>query len=148
MATCEMCGQDGNLKETKVEGARLKLCEDCQGLGDVVESQSPETRKSRKSRTSTPEEEVLPDYGKNVKQAREAQDMTVEDLADALKEKNSVVKRIESEKLTPDRNLARKFERELGIEIYGEPPETPTGGSTSSTDDKTIGDVADVQKSD
>ncbi|MDY6774417.1 MAG: multiprotein bridging factor aMBF1 [Candidatus Nanohaloarchaea archaeon] len=149
MATCEMCGEDGDLKKTEVEGARLKLCEDCREVGEVVETGSSGTTRTRsRSKDSTPDEEVLPGYGSEVKQAREARDMSVDDLADALKEKNSVVKRVESENLTPDRKLARKFETELGVEIYGTPPEEPQSGTGSSTGEKTIGDVAEVRKSD
>ncbi len=149
MATCEMCGQDGALKRTKVEGATLDLCEDCQEFGEVVDrsaSSSPSTRTSTGT-TPTPDEDVLPGYGKRVKQARESRSLSVEELAGELKEKESVVRRVESEKLTPDRTLARKFERELDIDIYGAPPEGGTGSSSSDDGGQTIGDVADVKRS-
>ncbi|MFB6294234.1 MAG: multiprotein bridging factor aMBF1 [Candidatus Nanohaloarchaea archaeon] len=149
MATCEMCGQDGALKRTKVEGATLDLCEDCQEVGEVVDRSTATASSTRTSSptTSTPDETVLPGYGKRVKQAREARELSVQELADALKEKDSVVRRVESEKLTPDRKLARKFERELDIDIYGTPPEGGTGPSSSDSGGQTIGDVADVKRS-
>ncbi|MDY6769233.1 MAG: multiprotein bridging factor aMBF1, partial [Candidatus Nanohaloarchaea archaeon] len=146
MATCEMCGDAGDLKKTKVEGTTLKLCEDCQGLGEVVERSTTTRSRTTQRAPSTPDEDVLPGYGRKVKQAREQRDLTVEELAGTLKEKESVVRRVESEKLTPDRNLARKFEKELGIDIYGTPPEEP---ETSTDDDggrQTLGDVAEVKE--
>lgn len=143
-----MCGSSGDLKKTKVEGTTLKLCENCQEVGDVVEESTP-SRKKRTSSTPSPgvQEEVVPDFDERVKRAREENDMTVSDLADRLKEKNSVVKRVESGSLTPDRDLARKFESELGIVLYEKPPEEPSASTTEDSGETTIGDVADVRKS-
>ncbi|MDY6768988.1 MAG: multiprotein bridging factor aMBF1 [Candidatus Nanohaloarchaea archaeon] len=148
MATCEMCGEAGDLKKTKVEGTTLKCCGDCQGLGEVVEQPTATTQSRTQQRTpSTPQEDVLPGYGREVKQAREQRGLTVGDLASALKEKESVVRRVESEKLTPDRDLARKFEKELGIEIYGTPPEEPETSTSGDSGGQTLGDVAEVKES-
>lgn len=152
MATCEMCGGDGPLKKTKVEGTTLKLCEDCQSVGDVVESPSGSVTRSRSSSSSRRSrsgggKDLAPDVGKRVKRAREENGLSVSALADRLKEKDSVVRRIESGKLTPDRSLARKLERKLDVDLYEEAPEV-SQGSSSETSEATIGDVADVRKQD
>ncbi|MDY6769521.1 MAG: multiprotein bridging factor aMBF1 [Candidatus Nanohaloarchaea archaeon] len=150
MAGCEMCGAEDDLKETRVEGARLDLCSDCREVGDVVERSTPSTgtrsRSSSSTTPSTPDETVLPGYDDTVKAAREDRGLSIADLADALKEKESVVRRVETGKLTPDRDLARKFERELDIDIYGTPPETPDASGSSDGGGQTIGDVADVHR--
>lgn len=155
MGTCEMCGGDGPLKKTKVEGTTLKLCEDCQSVGDVVESSSGTVTRSRSSsssrsrtnRSSGGGKELAPDAGKRVKRAREDSGLSVSDLADRLKEKDSVVRRIESGKLTPDRSLARKLERKLDVDLYEEAPEVAQQAGTEASE-ATIGDVADVRKQD
>lgn len=149
-----MCGEDAPLKKTKVEGTVLKLCDDCQDVGDVVESSGTVTRSrstpasgSSRSTRSSGGRELAPDAGKRVKQAREAEGWSVADLAERLKEKDSVVRRIESGKLTPDQSLARKLERKLDLDLYEETPEVAQG-SSSETSAATIGDVADVRKQD
>ncbi|MDY6761679.1 MAG: multiprotein-bridging factor 1 family protein [Candidatus Nanohaloarchaea archaeon] len=148
MATCEMCGEAADLKRTRVEDATLDLCEDCREVGEVVDTPSSgSATASTSSRPSTPDEDVLPGYGNRVKQAREARDLSVQALAEELKEKTSVVRRVESEKLTPDRGLAGKFERALDIEIYGTPPQGNDASSSTDSGGQTIGDVADVRRS-
>lgn len=154
MGTCEMCGGDGPLKKTKVEGTTLKLCEDCQSVGDVVESSTGSVTRSRSSSSSRSRtnqsgggKELAPDAGKRVKRAREDSGLSVSNLADRLKEKDSVVRRIESGKLTPDRSLARKLERKLDVDLYEEAPEVSQGERTEASE-ATIGDVADVRKQD
>lgn len=145
MGTCEMCGESGTLEKTKVEGAKLDLCENCQELGETVEQPRTTKTGSRRSQ-STPEEEILSGYGEKVKAARESRDITVKELAEQLKEKESVVKRVESERLTPDQGLARKFESTLDIDIYGTPGETASTTDLDNTAERTIGDVADVTR--
>jgi putative transcription factor len=119
-----MCGGSGPLRKTKVEGAKLDLCDDCQDVGDVIETPTPSsspstssssTTRSRSSRSREPDKELVGDYGRRVKQAREAQDWSVSDLASTLKEKDSVVRRIESGKLSPDQQLATILENALDI---------------------------------
>lgn len=146
MGTCEMCGEAGDLKKTKVEDATLKLCDGCRDVGEVVEQPQTSRTQQRSSSPSAPQEEVLPGYGETIKSARESREMSVADLAEALKEKESVVRRVESGKLTPDRGLARKFERELDVEIYGAPPEEPETTADSGSGEQTLGDVAEVRK--
>ncbi len=147
MGTCEMCGEADTLKKTNVEDATLKLCEGCRDVGEVVEQPTSSGGARERRRTpSAPEEDVLPGYSEAVKDAREARGMSIAELADALKEKDSVVKRVESGRLTPDRDLARKFEQELDIDIYGEPPEAPAMTGGKRTGEQTLGDVARVHK--
>ncbi len=158
MATCEMCGETGPVKTTRVEGAELDLCADCQDLGSVVESggssaqptKQVKSRSNSRSNRSSGSTELVPDAGERVKRAREDADLTVAELSDTLKEKASVVRRVESGKLTPDRGLARKFERELGISLYESLPEGPSPGRSDGdgAEGATLGDVADVTRRD
>lgn len=153
MPTCEMCGDQGDLKRTKVEGTVLKLCEDCQEVGEVVQTSTSSSGTTTQSSDSSPElpddTEVAPDFNERVKAAREAKELSVSDLAEAMKEKKSVVKRVEAGKLTPNKTLARKFEKHLGIDLYEDEPvavEAQTASTTTS--EQTIGDVAEVTKKD
>lgn len=149
-----MCGQEGDLKKTKVEGARLDLCEDCREVGEVVESSATSTpaTSDRPTRTTPPgptaHRELVEGFDRKVKRAREARDLGVQELAQMMKEKTSVVRRVESGRLKPDRDLARKFERQLDVELYSAPPEEPSVSSESDEEEQTLGDVADVKRGD
>ena len=54
MPQCEMCGADeSSLTTTKVEGAELELCENCQGFGTTVETQQSTGSTSKYSTSSS-----------------------------------------------------------------------------------------------
>lgn len=152
MATCEMCGESGDLTRAQVEGATLKLCENCQDVGNPVDTEAvsaPSSSSSRPRPRQEESEEVVEDYADQVNQAREDSGLSVADLADELKEKESVVRRVETGKLVPNRKLARKLERALDIGLYEELREGRHQQQESSgEDDATIGDVAQVRKKD
>ena len=54
MPQCEMCGaEESSLTTTKVEGAELELCENCQGFGTTVETQQSTGGTSKYSTSSS-----------------------------------------------------------------------------------------------
>lgn len=150
---CEVCGAAGAGKTAKIGESELVVCEDCASLGEVIGKFS-EKKKERKtvkksSKTSSAfkrkTDKVLKrEYGNAVREAREGNDMTMEELAEELKEKKSVIRRIENEELKPDKKLSKKLERELEIELF---TELEGERSEFGTDDEnlTIGDVAEVK---
>jgi putative transcription factor len=152
---CEMCGTDAELKKTKVEGAVLQLCDDCQATGEVMETSTSSSsnrgrsqggKKRRKSRRQ--EKQLAPDFGDRVKEARESKELSMADLAECINEKKSVVRRIESEDMKPDKRLASKLRGELDVELYTSSPdvEYKSRGNDASSGGATIGDVADIKK--
>jgi len=62
-------------------------------------------------------DELLSDYGFAIRRAREARDMSQEELAIAIKEKASLLKKIEREDLRPTDSIRKKLERVLGISL-------------------------------
>ncbi len=160
MATCEICGKSGELLKTKVEGTTLELCDDCQDLGEVTETASSSSTSTASTSTSTtttsssrsrsqrnePGGELVEDFDTRVKQAREQQDLSPQDLADQIKEKESVVHRVETGKLSPDQRLAQKLENALDITLYDNMDEvTGYNTDTDTAGGPTIGDVAEVR---
>ncbi|MCJ7450633.1 MAG: multiprotein bridging factor aMBF1 [Candidatus Nanohaloarchaeota archaeon QJJ-9] len=151
---CEMCGKEAELKKTKVEGAVLKLCKDCQTAGEVIESSgsnSSSGRKKKKSKSRPKEQKkiLVRDYSEKVKEARESNDWTIEDLADRINEKESVIHRIESGKLKPDKELAKELNSALGVKLYKNSSKLDYevhDSKKSSSSGATIGDVAEVKK--
>ncbi|MDY6788504.1 MAG: multiprotein bridging factor aMBF1 [Candidatus Nanohaloarchaea archaeon] len=150
---CEMCGSNAELKRTKVEGAVLKLCSDCQDAGKVMSTStsrnsSGSRSKGSKRKPKRQREHLVPDFGEKVKKERESKGWSIERLADIMNEKESVVHRVESGKLKPDKKLAGKFKKYLDVKLYtrsgdvgyGQEEDTGSGGKA------TIGDVAEVRK--
>ena len=70
---------------------------------------------SRRVSDSVLPESVVPDAASRIRRAREKQNLSMELLAKKMKEKESVLHRIEQGKFTPPINLARKIERVLRI---------------------------------
>ncbi|MGC9148953.1 MAG: multiprotein bridging factor aMBF1 [Sulfolobales archaeon] len=92
--------------------------------------------------------EIDPNYPEIIRRAREQKNMSTKDLALKLGESENVIKRIETGKLTPTIELARKIENILGVKIIVMKTEeeaiTPREVRISS--DLTLGDVITVRK--
>lgn len=149
MPSCELCGNDSDsLKKAKIEGATLNVCSSCAEMGETVETTSKKTRKTKKKkkRTRRQNREVLAtDYGEKLKDARESDKLSIKEVANDLNEKESVIKKIESQDLKPDKSLASKISKKFGIDLYVNPEVSDV--DTDSGDDRsaTLGDVAEVK---
>ena len=91
--------------------------------------------------------EVVEDYGEKIRKARQKRRLTVEEFAKQIQEKESVVKKLEKEELTPDRNLIRKLRNALGVEllVVGERAPAPVTGKPSRG--RTLGDIMKLSQS-
>lgn len=156
---CEMCGNDSKLRKVKVEGAVLNLCKGCQGTGEVMGTSKSKKRKSsskkrrskkKKRKPRSQQKFLVKGFEKKVKEAREDKGLKIEELAERIKVKESVVHRIESGKLKPDEKLARKLKKVLGVNLYRE--ESVVDYETTKKDfsgsGATIGDIAKVKRKD
>ncbi|MFP4045599.1 MAG: multiprotein bridging factor aMBF1 [Candidatus Aenigmatarchaeota archaeon] len=149
---CEMCGSAPAKMKARVDGAVMKVCDNCSDLGEVlgeIKKEKPVKVKKKRNKSKdyfdTKTEKVLrEDYGQVVRSAREKKDWKIEDLAQRLKEKASVVKRIEHGDLKPNKDLIKKLEHELELELYEEVERKKFSGS-SGGDGVTIGDVVDIK---
>ncbi len=148
MPTCQLCGQNSDeLKKTNVEGAVLKVCNDCTDMGKVIEkSKVKKKKKRRRTRTRRKDQVLASNYGEKVKSARESRKLSISELADKLNEKNSLIKKVERGELKPDKTLASKLSNALEITLYVNPEvsdyDTPSKGDTRKA---TLGDVAELK---
>ena len=71
----------------------------------------------RTFRSQEPTHEVIEDYHKVIRDAREKKGWSREDLGEHIYEKVSVINRLESGKMVPDLKLARKLEKSLKITL-------------------------------
>lgn len=152
-----MCGAEvEKLYRTLIEGTELMVCHKCSRFGvvkAVVESRSlVEKHKKRLIRKSGRDKEtteqqaveidfIIPDYATRVKKAREKKALKQESLAKAIAEKESVIHNIESGRLEPSIELARKLERFLGIKLVEKISDNKQNYKKLSSKTLTIGDV-------
>lgn len=150
MPSCQLCGEDSdNLKKAKIEGAVLRVCESCSDMGDVVEQKKKKTRKKKKQSTSKRprETQVLAnDYGSRVKEAREDRELSIKELSDDLNEKASLIRKVEREDLKPEKALAKKLSKKLGVTLYVNPEVSDHSVEDGDERDATVGDVADIKE--
>ena len=118
------------------------VCSECTTLGSGYwEPKSKRiTRKITKTRpkpsilrkkhrpTVTESLELVGDFAVRVRRAREESELSHEDLGRKIGEKISVIKKVESGKMTPDLMLAKKLEHALKIELLVpiSEPKTPS----------------------
>ena len=95
---------------------------------------------------SIPEEEfvLIENYGKLIVEARQRMNLTREEFAKKIKEKESVIRRIENEEMKPDEKLLNKIEKFLGIKLRK--PYTRERLKLTGKEAKlTLGDVVEIK---
>ena len=136
---CEVCGRQivGKTYRRIIEGAKMIVCNDCAKLGSGywqaksqrhakrISKPQPKLLISRKKQLPTLNEnlELIGNFSLQVRRAREKLEISHEDLGKKIGEKVSVLRKIESGKMTPDLTLAEKLEHELKIKLLVPPSE-------------------------
>src|SRR3989338_10920692 len=150
---CEMCGSEGKLFKTLVEGSELSVCEKCSKFGKVISEikTEPEKKQRKEYRVTTfPDKEliqiIVPDYSEIIKKKREELGLKQEEFAKKINEKESMIHKIETGQFEPGIMLARKIEKFLRISLveqYEEEHKTPEKSKTTTF---TIGDLIKIKK--
>jgi len=163
---CEVCGRRimGPPYKAMIEGAKMLVCNECSKLGSIYWEAKTEPRLKkiskrlpqpviapRKQPSITVEEsvELVDDFGVKVRQAREKLGMSHEDLGKKISEKVSVLRKIESGKMTPDNLLIEKLQHALKIKLLvpvSEPKVPSKVLASSRPSAPTLGDIAQVRK--
>lgn len=108
--------------------------------------QSSRKRRRRKSRDVLASDEVLiEDYGAVIKQARKDQGLSLEDFAQMINEKVSLLQKIEKSEFRPSDQLIVKIERKLDVSLREEAA-APIYTSLSSKKETTLGDIIKLKK--
>jgi len=71
----------------------------------------------RKPKLKEEEAVIVDNYGKKIIENRKKINLTREEFAKKINEKESVIRRVESEEMEPDDKLTEKIERFLGIKL-------------------------------
>ena len=165
---CEVCGSliFGNGYHITIDGAELVVCRECSTLKTSPSRPRPDALRSARSPTGASQKKTLPlpprrrpteptmpegrelvqDYGQVIRRAREALQLSQEDLGRKIAEKNSVLQKIEGGRFVPPEALVQKLERALKIRLVQEASEVPTDGKAAQPEELTLGDVAVMRK--
>ena len=131
---CELCGKDVKYpKQAVIEGSMLMVCNDCTKFGVVpgspktagtvtMPSSIKDRLEARNRRRSTRDmyesvKELSPKYPSMIRNGRQKKGMSQDGLASSVKEKVSVIKKIETGSLKPSESLRKKLERSLDISL-------------------------------
>ncbi|MGI0053689.1 MAG: multiprotein bridging factor aMBF1 [Thermoplasmata archaeon] len=141
---CEMCGEEvESPNRVRIEGTELRLCLKCSRFGTVLGPMPPspgtaaaapgtiENRLRGRSKRleerdlfqELPELELLPDWSKRIRQAREKLGWSPEEFGRKLNEKKSLVLKLESGNFRPPDETVRKVEQLLKIRLRANPGE-------------------------
>ncbi len=144
MEECEICGKPTDVVYVvEIEGAEMHVCESCAKGKKIIEkiSEKPEVIQ-RATVAMRQEEELIDNYGTAVRKAREKLDMPLKTLAERLNEKESMLRRVEEEKMLPSDELVKKLERELGIKLTAAPKADLSSARPGRDAPITLGDAA------
>jgi len=153
MALCEMCAKDEKLVLADVDGAELNVCPNCAKYGTIKKKMGTFTSASnfkQKGFSSNKEKIefcIVTDFSKKIRLSRERRDMTQEDFAKFLNEKESIVAKWESGSLKPRLDIARGLERKLDIKLVEKDEIKQFEGNKSKVSNEfTLGDFIKVRR--
>lgn len=158
---CEICGTEvsGSPKRVVIDGSELQVCNTCARFGEVTDKFSPVPRKvipQERAFRARPKPrprrdefrempEIVPEYGRIVKEAREGMELTPEELGVKIKERASLIRKIERHEIVPEDSVRIKLEKELNVKLTDklsdEDWKSGKGGRGL-----TLGDIASIKK--
>jgi putative transcription factor len=164
---CDICGRQIDEQSFKVivEGAKMLVCRRCQALGEPYQEETravprpvvvitgpvgpvrvPRTtpRKSAELPKDVEELEVADNYPEIVRKRRMKLGLSQEELANRVKEKLSVIQKIETGKVAPNTRLCRLLEHELKVKLLVPLKESEIPKSSAPTE-VTLGDIVKIR---
>ena len=158
---CDICGREITNQAFKVivEGAKMLVCGRCQRLGKpYVEEPAFKTplprgiiapkvtqRRAPDLPRGMDETDIVEDCADRVRRQRMKLGLSQDQLAKRVKEKLSVIQKIEIGKMAPDTRLCRALEHELKIKLLVPHKELSDVPKTSAPSEVTLGDIMRVK---
>ena len=148
----------GSPVKANIEGAKMLVCHECAKLGSVVWEAKTEPRLRRVARrmsvpmlpprrqppiSEADNLELVNDFGAKIRAAREKLGLDHKELGKRISEKVSVLRKVESEKMTPDNLLTEKLEHALRLKLLVpvSEPKVPAKALASRPASPTLGDI-------
>ena len=118
---CEICGKvTRKIFITEIEGIALRVCEECSKSGrilNIVEERKTIKDKQKLKMEFEEEYELVENYGKLIAEARKKMNLSIEELAKKIGEKESLIRKIEREEIRPSDKVIEKLEKFLKIKL-------------------------------
>ncbi|NHJ40978.1 MAG: TIGR00270 family protein [Asgard group archaeon] len=108
-------------------------------------SKTPQTRRKHGRDILSSSEVLIDDYGEVIKETRKSKGWSLEEFAQLINEKASLLQKIEKGEFNPTENLIVKIERKLDISLREEAA-APYYSGPSSKKETTLGDVVKLKK--
>ncbi|MGB9928707.1 MAG: multiprotein bridging factor aMBF1 [Methanosarcina sp.] len=158
---CEICGAEirGKPLSVTIDNSELQVCQKCAPYGKPVDKRTPVSRKVSPVARTVPKiekkpkkdyfdilkDELLDNYDQIMKEGREAKGWSQEDLAENIKEKASLIKKIERNEIVPEDSVRKKIEHALNIKLT---ERVDTSGQEAShlKKDTTLGDIVTIKR--
>ena len=159
---CDICGREITNQAFKVmvEGAKMLVCGRCQRLGKPYEEEEQTPKRPLPRGTVGPrviqrrapdlprgmdETDIVEDCADRVRRQRMKLGLSQDQLAKRVKEKLSVIQKIEIGKMAPDTRLCRALEHELKIKLLVPHKELSDVPKTAAPAEVTLGDIMRVK---
>ena len=131
-----------SLGEPDIRTEKYSSREKPRTLGIPLKKKTKESRLPR----DIEELEIAEDFPKMIKKAREKKKMSQQDLAKTVKERLSIIQKIEMGKMTPDLKISRALEHTLRIKLLLPRSETLVETNKPDQTGLTLGDVIQYKK--
>ncbi|MHA2035633.1 MAG: multiprotein bridging factor aMBF1 [Promethearchaeota archaeon] len=163
---CQICGSIiwGKGQRVILEGARITVCHNCAQHGTKIHKPTSYTYgktpiqkkpyaspKRPKIKPQIVEEiEIVSDYAKRVRNARNKLGLNQDQFAQKLNEKPSLIRRIETGKAEPTVKLAKKIQNLYSVQLLTKSDETDYNVQESKfmkkSSGSSLGDIAFIKK--
>jgi len=160
---CEICGAEirGGSFKVSIDGSELTVCGKCSQYGNATGKRSPVSKKvapvSRRpasiSGGNRPPrkakgmiiDELIDDYDQVIREARESKRLTHDQLASKIKEKATLLKKIERGEIVPEDDIRKKIEKALDIKLTERTGENDWSGERLNKG-TTLGDIVTIKR--
>ena len=156
---CEICGAEIHGKPVKVaiDGSELDACAKCSQHGTVSNkrtvvsrkvspvARSIPTRRGPRKSFKTEIDELVDDHESIIRDARRDRGWSQDQLAVKIKEKASLLKKIERGDITPEDSVLKKLEHTLNIKLTERSGESEWAGGSLSKG-TTLGDIVKIKR--
>jgi putative transcription factor len=166
---CEVCGRKIHEAPIRalIEGAKLTVCVECAKHGKIIVHEEADIPKKTLT-TNKPQapismvqrrpvavnvqitQEVAQDYANQIRAAREKLALTHEELGKKINEKASLLRNLETGKMSPNNQLATKLEHMLKIKLLvpiSEEKKTAIP-KAAANQEVTLGDLIELNEKD
>ncbi len=154
MKVCEICGRQTNKTyKTYLEGSKIDVCYDCLVKHNLKPIESYNVVIKRNIFEPKDKEEsldIIDNYGKIIRQARDRLKLTQEEMAKKLGISLIKYRQIEHETIIPEKELLKKIEKILNICLINKNEDDEDDDvdiiASTNTHEFTLGDIVEIRK--